>query len=355
MWRNYWTVAVRALAKSKTYSIINIAGLAIGMAACIMILLYVRYERNYDAWLPDAENTYQFQAWYPRGPANGEPMFFQMSSYVAKDAIKKDFPQVERVGYALSSSPVIMKDGQASTADDYVFTDDDFLKVVKLPLISGTTLPAAGTAVLSQSEAIKRFGSDQVLGRTLTAVSKGLSRDFKITGIFKDIPKNSHLKLNGILRVDFNAYWADAPEFMTNWGWQSGWVYLNLRPGTDVKQLEAAIPAWKKRNIPDEFNDGVRSNQGDDEDFHFVNVRDVHLGKAQGGSMTPGNDQHTIATFAIIAVLILGMAVVNFTNLATARAAQRARSAQSGRACCCLAQAGCAVRASERRREVGRA
>ena len=324
MWRNYWTVAVRALAKSKTYSVINIAGLAIGMAACVMILLYVRYERSYDAWLPDAQNTYQLQAWYPRQTA-GEPMFFQMSSYVAKDAIKKDFPQVERVGYALSSSPVIMKDGQASTGDDYVFTDDDFLKVVKLPLISGTTLSAAGTAVLSQSEAIKRFGTDQVLGRTLTAVSKGVSRDFKVTGVFKDIPKNSHLKLNGILRVDFNAFWADAPEFLTNWGWQSGWVYLDLRPGTDVKQLEAAIPAWKKRNIPDEFNDGVRSNQGDEQDFHFVNVRDVHLGKAQGGSMTPGNDQRTITTFAIIAVLILGMAVVNFTNLATARAAQRAR------------------------------
>ena len=76
MWRNYWTVAVRALAKSKTYSIINIAGLAIGMAACIMILLYINYERSYDDWLPDVENTYQLQAWYPH-PQDGEPGFFQ--------------------------------------------------------------------------------------------------------------------------------------------------------------------------------------------------------------------------------------------------------------------------------------
>ena len=72
MWRNYWTVAVRALAKSRTYSIINIAGLAIGMAACIMILLYIHYEQSYDKWLPDVENTYQFQAWYPH-PKDGEP------------------------------------------------------------------------------------------------------------------------------------------------------------------------------------------------------------------------------------------------------------------------------------------
>ncbi len=324
MWRNYWTVAVRALAKSRTYSVINIAGLAIGMAACVMILLYINYERSYDDWLPGAQNTYQFQAWYPH-PLSGDPMLLQMAPYVAKGALKKDFPQIERIGYALSNSPVIMQDGQASSADDYVLTDDDFLKVVKLPLLSGTTLPAARTAVLSQSEAIRRFGSDQVVGRTITAVSKGTAADYRITGVFKDIPKNSHLKLNGILRTDFNNLWADAPEFMTQWGWQSGQMYVTLRPGTDVKQLEAAIPAWKKRNIPDEFNDGVRYNAGDEEDFHFVNVRDVHLGKAQQGSMTPGNDRRTITTFSIIAALILGMAVVNFTNLATARASQRAR------------------------------
>src|SRR6059058_2781363 len=78
MWRNYWTVAVRALVKNRTYSIINIAGLAIGMAACIMILLYVRYEESYDRWLPDFEDTYQLQAWYPH-PQDGEPLFLQMS------------------------------------------------------------------------------------------------------------------------------------------------------------------------------------------------------------------------------------------------------------------------------------
>ncbi len=324
MWRNYWTVAVRALAKSKTYSVINIAGLAIGMAACIMILLYVRYERSYDNWLPDAENTYQLQAWYPN-PRSGEPLLSQMSAYVSKGAMKKDFPQIERIGYALSSNPVILKNGQATAAQDYVFTDDDFLKVVKLPLVSGTTLPAADTVVLSQSEAVRQFGTDQVLGRTITVVSKGTSKDYKITGVFKDIPKNSHLKLNGILRTDFNSYWADNPEFLKQWGWQSGWVYLDLRPGTDVAQLQAQEPAWEKRNIPDQFNDGVKYNQGDDQDWHFVNVRDVHLGKAQNGAMTPGNDERTITTFAIVAALILGMAVVNFTNLATARASQRAR------------------------------
>src|SRR5215213_6401524 len=324
MWRNYWTVAVRALAKSKTYSIINIAGLAIGMAACIMILLYIRYEQSYDKWIPNAEDSYQFQAWYPN-PQDGEPGFFQMSAYVTKDRIKKDFPQVQAAAYFQGTGPVFFKDGEASKTDDYYFTDDDFLKVVNLPLAAGTTLNGLNTAVLTQTEAKKRFGTDQVLGRVMTLISRGKKMDFKIVGILKDLPKNSHLKVAAIGRVDYETYNANSPNFLTCWGCQSGYVYVKVRPGSDVKAMDAQLPAWEKRNIPDEPNAGINYNAGDDQDWHFVNIRDVHLGKAQGASITPGNDRKSITTFAIIAVLILGMAVVNFTNLATARASQRAR------------------------------
>jgi len=324
MWRNYWTVAVRALAKSKTYSVINIAGLAIGMAACIMILLYINYERSYDKWLPDVQNTYQVQTWSPH-PSDGEPFFSQMAPFITKDRIKKDFPQVTSAVYALSTAPVFIKDGQASPTKDYVIADDDFLKVVNLPMIAGSGASAAQTAIVSQSEAIRRFGTDQVVGRTMTTISKGVSRDFRITGVFKDIPKDSSMKINAVERLDFNSFFAQEPQFLTCWGCQSGWVYLKVRPGTDVKQMEAMEPAWEKRNIPDQPNGSVNFNQGNEQDWHFVNLTDVHLGKAQGGTMTPGNDRRSIATFAIIAVLILGMAVVNFTNLATARASQRAR------------------------------
>jgi putative ABC transport system permease protein len=159
----------------------------------------------------------------------------------------------------------------------------------------------------------------------MTTVSKGVTRDFKITGVFKDIPKNSSMKINAIQRLDFNSFMAQEPQFLTCWGCQSGWVYLKLRPGADVKAMEAQMPAWEKRNIPDDPNGAVNYNPGTDEDWHFVNLRDIHLGKAQAAVMTPGNDERSIATFAVIALLILGMAVVNFTNLATARAGQRAR------------------------------
>src|SRR5690606_19353084 len=121
------------------------------------------------------------------------------------------------------------------------------------------------------------------------------------------------------------SFFADTPEFMTSWGWQSGWYYFSLRPGSDPAAIQAALPAWERRNIPNEqFGQDV-FNAGEEQDWQVVNVADIHLGDAQEATMTPGNDRRTIVTFAIIAFLILGMACVNFTNLATARASQRAR------------------------------
>ncbi|HET9813979.1 MAG TPA: FtsX-like permease family protein, partial [Sphingomicrobium sp.] len=263
--------------------------------------------------------------WYPH-PKDGVPGFFQMGTYVAQPYVKKDFPQVERTAYIQDSGPVFLKDGQAQSTKSWMFTNDDFLKVVNLPLLAGTTLTAPETAVITQSEAIRRFGTDQVVGRTLSIITRGVTHDMKITGVMKDLPKNSSMKIEAVLRLDFNRFYADAPEFLTKcWGCQSGYVFVKMRPGTDVGQIEAQMPAWEKRNIPDEPNGDIIYNSGDDEDWHFVNLKDVHLGKAQEATMTPGNDARSIATFAIIALLILGMAIVNFTNLATARASQRAR------------------------------
>jgi putative ABC transport system permease protein len=126
-------------------------------------------------------------------------------------------------------------------------------------------------------------------------------------------------------RFDPVTFYADNPDFMTAWGWQSGWVYLTLKPGTDPADIERQLPAWEKRNIKiEKFGDELY-DAGEEQDWHLARVEDVHLGEAQNGAMRPGNDRTTIVTFAVIAVLILAMACVNFTNLATARASQRAR------------------------------
>lgn len=326
MWRNYITVAFRALAKNRTYSLINLLGLAIGMAACLLILVFIRYETSFDRWVPDGENTYQVQTWFPN-PRDGNPFFLQAAAYITEERLRKDFPQIASTVYVLGGSPSILKDGEATTAKDYLVANGDFLSVVNLPLLRGskTALNAPDTAVLTRSEAIRQFGTDNVIGRTISLIQKGKTYDYRINAVLKDLPKNSHMKINAVVRRDFASYFAQEPDFLTCWGCTAGWVYVKLKPGSDAGAVNAAMPAWEKRNIPDDNYGGVRENAGDDTDWKLVPVADVHLGKAQGAAMTPGNDRRTIATFAVIAMLILGMAVVNFTNLATARAGQRAR------------------------------
>lgn len=326
MLRSYVIVGLRALMKNRTYAFINIFGLAIGMAACLMILLFVRYEMSYDQWVPGQPETYQFESWF-HSHETGRDDRLQMTPWVAGEALKKDFPQVEKAVYAWDNTPVFFQNGEATSTKNYLYVTDDFLSVVQLPLLRGdrSGLTRVGNAMLTRSEAQRRFGTDDVVGRSLTMISKGQKYDFKIVGILKDLPKSSHMRINALIRVDYAAFMAKEPQVLTCWGCQNGWVYARLRPGTDPKVIEAQLPAWEKRNIPDDNAGGARTNPGDDQDWHLVNIAEIHLGKAQSGAMSPGNDRTTIVTFAIIALLILGMAAVNFTNLATARASQRAR------------------------------
>ncbi|HEX2764131.1 MAG TPA: ABC transporter permease [Allosphingosinicella sp.] len=326
MWRNYLTVGLRALGKNRTYAFINIFGLAIGMAACLMILLFVRYEMSFDKWVPESERIYQMQGWF-KDPGTGEESFGQMTPFHAAELLQKDFPQIEAKVYGLSTEPVLVKDGQAATLNDFLFVDANLLDVFELPLVRGSrsALDGVGKALITQKEAIKRFGTENVVGRTMTVITKGKYRDLTIGGVLRDLPKNSHLKLGTIARIDFQSLFAEDPNFLTCWGCNSGWAWVKLKAGMDVNTIQSALPAWEKRNIPDEMAGEVKFNQGDYVDWHLIKLTDIHLGKAQEGTMTPGNDRGTIVTFAIIALLILGMAVVNFTNLATARASQRAR------------------------------
>ena len=327
MWRNYLTVGVRALMKSRVYAAINILGLAIGMAACLMILLFVRYEFSYDRWLPNGENVYQLQTFY-LDTQTGEELNLQMASFVSGPAVKKDFSQVDKMVYVSGGGFTVLRNGEAIAVDNGSQVSGPFFDVLQIPLLKGdpkTALSQVGSAALSESQAQKLFGSENPIGQTLTVMLRGKPVDHRVTAIFRDLPKNSHMKFNMLIRYDPATYWAEQPEFLTQWGWQSGWWYLTMKPGSTPDAIHAAMPAWEKRNILDEDFGDRKYNAGDDQDYRLVNVRDVHLGKAQSGASTPGNDRRTIITFAIVAALILAMACVNFTNLSTARASQRAR------------------------------
>lgn len=329
MWRNYLTVGLRALGKSPTYTFINIFGLAVGMAACVVILLYVRYETNFDGWLEDADQAFQLQTYYKATKQGGEEMNLQLSGIVAGRALKKDYPQqIEKLVWVRSFAPIVIQNGQASEIEDLRMADDNLFEIFRVPFVRGswrTALPDSHSIALSESEAKKRFGNVDPIGKTLTLVANVGNVDYRVTGIFKDWPKNSSFSADAVARFDLNTEFADRAWQMTGWSNQQGWNYVRLRSSDDAALINSHMAAWEKRNIPDEVTNGERQNPGDYQDFKLVNVRDIHLGKAQHASVTPGNDRLTVATFAVVALLILAMACVNFTNLATARASQRAR------------------------------
>ena len=327
MWRNYLTIGFRTLARSRTYAFVNIVGLAVGLAACLLLLLYVRYERSYDAWLPGAADIYQLQTRYEPNEVN--PGFqTQMSSYVAGTALEHGFPEVEKRVYMLASAPTVVRGGEAFNVENARMVDGPFFDIFRIPFVRGdpaTALTQTRSVVLSRTQARRIFGDVNPVGQTLSLVFDGEPIDHRVTGVFEDLPRNSHMRLSMLVRFDPATYFSPESEFTTSWGWQAGWVYLALRPGTDPESIHARMAAWERRNIPDEDSGGSHFNFGEQQDYRLVNVDDVHLGVGQDGDMSPGNDRRTIATFSIIALLILFMACVNFTNLATARASQRAR------------------------------
>ncbi|MET0308163.1 MAG: FtsX-like permease family protein [Sphingomonas sp.] len=319
MWRNYIVIALRLLARNRVYAAINVGGLALGLAGCLLILNYVRYERAYDSWLPDSGRIYQVQTTvHPPGQA---PVQMQTSPYPLREALPAGFPQIETVTSISSGKTVTEHDGQPMFID-WAGVDRDFFKVFDLPFAQGSAagvLRDADAIVLTESEAIRQFGTANALGKLLSLGAGSGKRDVRIAGVLRDLPRNTSLKL-GIIRVR-------GPEQIPDQGWGNfnQQHYVKLRPGASAAAINAAFPAWEKRTIPTEVIDGKPATMSDLFDFRLAPLRDVHLGTVQEGALVPGGDPRSLATFAIVALLTLGMAVMNFINLSTARATQRAR------------------------------
>ena len=272
MWRNYFTVGVRALVKNQTYAFINIFGLAIGLAACMMLLVYVRYETSYDQWLPNAQNVYQFQTYY-NDPQTGERNDLQMASYVAGQRLQADFPQIEHMVYIQASGATVLRNGEALAVEDVGYAHGPTFDVLQFPLLHGdprTSLQNPGSVALSETQARRLFGTDNPIGQTLTVMLNGRPVDHRVTAVYRDLPLNSHIGFDMLVRVDPNAYHADQPQFMTQWGWQSGGSMSRFVPAPIVAQINAQMPAWERRNIPDEHLGETVINQGDYSDYALV-------------------------------------------------------------------------------------
>jgi putative ABC transport system permease protein len=328
MWRHYLKTGWASLVRSKAYSLINLAGLALGLAASLILFLHVRYELSYDSWLPEADRAFVLQQWVLASDnPNIIPGVNPMTSYVSGERLRQ-FPQLDRVVYVGNAQPVILQDGEATTSEDFVFVNGPLFDILQLDFLRGdraTALASPGSLVLTRSEAIRRFGTIDALNRTLALVLAGQPVDYRVTGIVEDVPRNSHLALSIVARTDIAALYGPDSPFITQWMPKNGWVYARLRPGADAREIARQMPAWERRNIPDQIVGGERVNAGENVDWRLANVQDVHLGEADGGGMRPGNDRATVAAMGLVGLLILAMAVINFVNLATARAGQRAR------------------------------
>ena len=324
MWRNYATVGLRALARNKVYTAINVFGLAVGMAACILILIFVRHELSYDAWLPNAERTFQLQS---ERVATDEPaQYLQDSFYPAAALLKLDFPQVEQTAGTFTTRPVVMLHGQP-VYTDMLLADPTLFEVLELPFAAGdarTALRDPDSLVLTETEAQRFFGSSDPIGRTVAVVRAGVPVTLRVTAVLRDLPDNSHLALSMVGRLSAAAF-PDDPEALTAWNRIPGPVYVRLRAGADADAVNRALPGWEQRRIPRESTGTGEMSRADRWALRLTNVRDIHLGRFQGDAQTPGRDPATIVTFAIVALLILGIACVNFANLTTARASERAR------------------------------
>ncbi len=325
MWRNYLTVGFRALTRNRTYAFINIFGLALGLAACLMILVYVRYETSYDSWVTDSDRVYQVQAtWHEVG----QPLAAnQTSPFPVHETIAAGFPQIEASSIAYPVRAVVQRDGEPLYVDS-LSVDPVFLDMFGFDFVHGsprTALPNINAMIVTESEAVRLFGTVDAMGRTITVGSGENAEQATVTAVIRDLPRNTHLDFGVLFRFDHAGYAAAVPADSRDWGSMGQYHYVKLRPGVDAAAINAALPAWERRVIPPQTSEGRTSTRADVMDLELVNVRDVHLGDAQLSAMRPGNDRRTVATFSIVAILILAMACINFVNLSTARAGQRAR------------------------------
>lgn len=329
MFRNYLTVAVRNLTKHRLYSAINIFGLAIGIASCILIVLFVRDELSYDSFVPNAERIYRIETRFDI--PGRSPIIGGVSPGPALAILQKDFPMIE-AGVRLGRIRPVFKRGADTFREDLVLADPSLFDVLDLPLVAGDKAKALADntgVMISESMARKYFGARPAVGEvidTTYSFSPGdvTARPLHVTAVFKDIPGNSHFKIDFIGRINESDY-EKMPWMFKDWTSLNTWTYLKLHGEADANTLRQGFKAFTERNVPSFPFSGKELKISDYMTLSLVKLEDIHLQSKGMGQFKPPGDARSVATFAVVAAMILLIACINFTNLATARASQRAR------------------------------
>ncbi|HEX4635855.1 MAG TPA: ABC transporter permease [Rhizomicrobium sp.] len=334
MFRNYLIIALRNIARHKLYSFINIAGLAVGLASLILIVLFVRDELSYDKWIPGSDKLYRVEVTY-LSPGRSDIITAQISMPLPV-AMRDQIPEVR-------SATRLMRQGMTMTAGDRQFlekiavVDPNFLQVVQLPLVVGdprTVLSQRDTIVISQRTARKYFGDADPIGKTLATGRGRCNQDpacantmvaLKVVGVMRDLPHNTQIDVDILMPIDSLADRSD-PLQTKSWFDNNGYYgYVTLAPGTDPAQVLAKLKLILDRSIDPFTFSNVKVLGSKIMQPRLVRFVDAHLTTDRYGAMRPPGSWTTLYGMGIIGVLILLVACFNFMNLATARATMRAR------------------------------
>ncbi|HZK65828.1 MAG TPA: ABC transporter permease, partial [Puia sp.] len=326
MFRNYIKIAWRSLWKNKLFSGINIGGLAVGIASCLLLLSYVSFQFSYDSFHKNKKDLYRVGLDFYR---NNKLDIQSAENYAAiGPALKRDFPEVVaearlyNMGY--KNNCVFTVRDKHFRETKFLYADASFLTMFSFPFKEGdpaTALIRPYTAVISESTGRKLFGNQSPLGQYLQMDDDDRNSELcKITGVFKDIPENSHLKFNILISYPTLYRRGNGNDrFENDWEWKDFYTYVLLRPGTDARALEAKLPAFIGRHIPGEKNNHKESRMA------LEPLTKIHLASGRMDEPEETGNEKAVAFLIIIAIFIITIAWVNYINLSIAAALNRAK------------------------------
>jgi putative ABC transport system permease protein len=305
MFKNYLKIAWRILLRQRAYSAINVAGLALGMAACTLIALYVRDEVSYDRHFTDADRIFRITTELQEMPLTILPPH-------VGPLLQRELPEVEVAARLMPGKGVMQYQDRAFQEDRFYFGDSTFIDVFDLQFLAGdpeTALIRTNTVVLTASTARRYFGDENPLGKVLR---RNDATDFEVTGVIEDIPENSHFGFEMLASYASLGRWANTEH----WANANYYTYVLAREGVDAATLNGSIQELLER----------RRAVGDEPwPLSVQPLTSIHLYSDMAPEISPGGDIAYVYLFSALAVLILVIACINYMNLATARSAGRAR------------------------------
>lgn len=328
MLRNYLTIAFRNLAKHRFYTFINIFGLAIGVAACMIITLYVLHELSYDRHFANADRIYRVNT---EILFNGNHHQLAVAPAPAAAALMRDYPEIESATRFRSWGSQLVR-AEKSTENirenRVIFADHNMLKVFPLRLISGnpeTALKEPNSLLISASRAEKYFPNGDAVGQMMIVENE---RPYKVAGVFPDFPQATHFNFDIILSME-GLRESKLDEWLSN----NFNTYVLLKEGASPKELEAKFPRMVETYVGPQvravfgmdFDMETFRNDGNKFEFTLMPLVDIHLHSDLTAELDANGDITYVYLFSAIALFILGIACINFMNLSTARSSNRAK------------------------------